>query len=179
MNILINTEDGMQKAVDHIQNEFAAVSTGKATPALVENINVECYGTVMKLKQLAFISSPEPRLLVVDAFDPKTVSAIEKAIRVSNIGINPVVSGKIIRLPIPPLSEERRRELVKNCKKLVEHTHIQIRGCRREAIDALRNFIKDDDELKTLEKNVQKLTDGFCKKVDYIFAAKEVEVMTV
>ncbi len=111
--ITMNAEECMEKAAEYLKQEFSAIRTGKASPALVENIDVECYGSMMKLKQCASISSPEPRMLVVDAFDPGTVQAIEKAIRESKIGINPVVSGKIIRLPIPPLSEERRRDLVK------------------------------------------------------------------
>ena len=181
--ILMNAEEGMEKSIEHMKHEFAAIRTGKASPALVENIDVECYGSMMKLKQCASISSPEPRMLVVDAFDPKTVGAIEKAIRESNIGINPVVAGKIIRLPIPPLSEERRRDLVKTCKNIAEDMRVRIRGCRRDAMDALKKCVKDggitEDDLKTFEKDVQKLTDDFGRKVDDTFAAKEAEVMKV
>jgi ribosome recycling factor len=181
--ILMNAEEGMEKAVEYMKHEFAAIRTGKASPALVDNIDVECYGSMMKLKQCAAISSPEPRMLVVDAFDPKTVPAIEKAIRESNIGINPVVAGKIIRLPIPPLSEERRRDLVKSCKNIAEDTRVRVRSCRRDAMEGLKKCEKDgkitEDDLKTFEKDVQKLTDDFGKKVDETFAAKEAEVMKV
>lgn len=181
--IVMNAEECMEKAAEYLKHEFSAIRTGKASPALVENIDVECYGSVMKLKQCASISSPEPRMLVVDAFDPGTVQAIEKAIRESKIGINPVVAGKIIRLPIPPLSEERRRDLVKTCKNIAEETRVRVRSCRRDAMDALKKSEKDgamtEDDLKTFEKDVQKLTDDFVKKVDDLFTAKEADIMKV
>lgn len=181
--VLINAEEGMEKAVDYMKHEFAAIRTGKASPALVENIDVECYGSAMKLKQCASISSPEPRMLVVDAFDPGTVQAIEKAIRESKIGINPVVAGKVIRLPIPALSEERRRDLVKTCKGIAEDTRVRIRACRRDGMDELKKIQKSgaitEDDLKNLEKDVQKLTDDYSKKVDETFASKEADIMKV
>jgi ribosome recycling factor len=181
--ILMNAEEGMEKAADFMKHEFAGIRTGKASPALVENIDVECYGTMMKLRQCAAISTPEPRMLVVDAFDPSTVQAIEKAIREGNLGINPVVAGKVIRLPIPPLSEERRRDLVKTCKNIAEDTRVRIRSCRREAMDALKKSEKDgvitEDDLEGFEKDVQKLTDDFVKKIDDTFVSKEVEIMKV
>ena len=181
--ILMNAEEGMEKAAEYMKHEFSAIRTGKASPALVENIDVECYGSMMKLKQCASISSPEPRMLVVDAFDPGTVQAIEKAIRESNIGINPVVAGKVIRLPIPPLNEERRRDLVKTCKNIAEETRVRIRSSRREAMDALKKAEKDggitEDDLKAFEKDVQKFTDEYVKKVDEGFAHKDAEIMKV
>jgi len=181
--VLMNAEEGMEKAVDYMKHEFAAIRTGKASPALVENIDVECYGSMMKLKQCASISSPEPRMLVVDAFDPGTVQAIEKAIRESKIGINPVVAGKVIRLPIPALSEERRRDLVKTCKGIAEDTRVRIRACRRDGMDELKKIQKGgaitEDDLKNLEKDVQKLTDDYTKKVDETFVSKEADIMKV
>lgn len=179
----MNAEEGMEKAVEFLKHEFSAIRTGKASPALVENIDVECYGSMMKLKQCASISSPEPRMLVVDAFDPSTVQAIEKAIRESNIGINPVVAGKVIRLPIPALSEERRRDLVKTCKNIAEDMRVRVRACRRDAMDGLKKSEKDggitEDDLKGYEKDVQKLTDDFIKKIDETFTAKDAEIMKV
>ncbi len=179
----MNAEEGMEKAVEYLKHEFAAIRTGKASPALVENIDVECYGSMMKLKQCASISSPEPRMLVVDAFDPSTVQAIEKAIRESKIGINPVVAGKVIRLPIPALSEERRKDLVKTCKGVAEDMRVRIRSSRREAMDELKKTEKSgaitEDDLKNLEKDVQKLTDDYIKKVDETFASKEAEIMKI
>jgi ribosome recycling factor len=181
--ILMNAEEGMEKAVDYMTHEFAAIRTGKASPALVENIDVMCYGTVMKLKQCAAISSPEPRMLVLDAFDPGTVQAIEKAINESKIGISPVVAGKIIRLPIPALSEERRRDLVKTCKNIAEETRVRIRGARREGMDGLKKAKNEgsitEDDIKNYEKDVQKLTDDFVKKVDEAFTAKDADIMKV
>src|SRR5438105_5867018 len=131
-DILLEAEVAMEKSVDYLVHEFASVRTGKASPALVENLDVQAYGASMKLKQLALITTPEARLLVVQPFDASTVQAIEKALRESNIGINPNVDGKIIRLPIPALNEERRRELVKNIKHLAEECRVRVRTARRD-----------------------------------------------
>lgn len=173
----------MEKAAGYMSHEFAAIRTGKASPALVENIDVEAYGAVMKLKQVAMISTPEPRLLVISPFDAGTVQAIEKAIRESKIGINPSVDGKIIRLPIPALSEERRRDLVKTCKTIAEETRVRIRASRREGMDLLKKSQKEgsitEDALAAYEKDVQKLTDDYGRKVDDAVAAKEADIMKV
>ncbi len=181
--IMMNAEESMEKAVDYMTNEFSAIRTGKASPALVENIDVEVYGATMKLKQVASISTPEPRLLVLNPFDASTVQAIEKAIRESKIGINPVVDGKIIRLPIPALSEERRRDLVKTCKTISEETRVRIRSARREGMDNLKKAQKEgtitEDDLKDYEKDVQKLTDDHGKKVDAAVVLKEADIMKV
>lgn len=179
----MTAEEGMEKAVDYMSHEFAAIRTGKASPALVENIDVEVYGSVMKLKQVAMISTPEARMLVVSPFDASTVQAIEKAIRESKIGINPSVDGKIIRLPIPALSEERRRDLVKTCKTIAEETRVRVRSSRRDAMEALKKAQKEgaitEDALGAYEKDVQKLTDNFGKKVEDTFTAKEADIMKV
>jgi ribosome recycling factor len=181
--IMLTTEESMEKAVDYMSHEFAAVRTGKASPALVENIDVEAYGAQMKLKQLALITTPEPRLIVIQPFDGGTTSAIEKAIKESKIGINPNVDGKIIRLPIPALTEERRRDLVKGIKQMAEETRVRVRSARRDGIEGLKKAQKDgtltEDELQRLEKDVQKLTDDFVKKVDDALAAKEADIMKV
>jgi len=181
--IVMNAEEGMEKAVDYMSHEFAAIRTGKASPALVEGIDVEAYGATMKIKQLAVISTPEPRMLVINPFDASTVQAIEKAIRESKIGINPSVDGKIIRLPIPALSEERRKDLVKTCKTIAEETRVRIRASRRDAMDHLKKSQKEgeitEDELGTYEKDVQKLTDDYGKKVDEALVAKEADIMKV
>jgi ribosome recycling factor len=181
--IIMNTEEGMEKAVNYLTHEFATVRTGKASPALVEGIDVEAYGAMMKLKQLALISSPEPRLLVINPFDASTTQAIEKAIKESNIGIQPSVDGKVIRLPIPALSEERRRDLVKTVKHIAEETRVRIRAARRDGMESLKKAQKEgtitEDDLESCEKEVQKLTDGYVKKVDEAFAAKEADIMKV
>lgn len=181
--IMMNTEEAMEKASNYLHHEMASVRTGKATPALVENIDVEAYGAQMKLKQLALITTPEARLLVIQPFDAATVQAIEKAIRESNVGINPNVDGKIIRLPIPALTEERRRDLVKGIKQLAEETRVRVRSARRDGIESLKKSQKGgtitEDDLERYEKDVQKLTDDFVKKIDDAVNAKEAEVMKV
>ena len=181
--IMLTTEESMEKAVDYMTHEFAAVRTGKASPALVENIDVEAYGAQMKLKQLALITTPEPRLIVIQPFDGATTSAIEKAIKESKIGINPNVDGKIIRLPIPALTEERRRDLVKGIKQMAEETRVRVRSARRDGIEGLKKAQKEgtltEDELERREKDVQKLTDDFVKKVEDALTAKEADIMKV
>ena len=181
--ILMNTEVGMEKAAEYMSHEFASVRTGKASPALVDSIEVEAYGSMMKLKQLALISTPEPRMIVISPFDAGTTQAIEKAIKESKLGIQPIVDGKIIRLPIPALSEERRRDLVKTVKQIAEETRVRIRSARREGMDQLKKAQKEgditEDDLKHCEKEVQKLTDDFVKKVDESFASKEADIMKV
>ena len=181
--ILLDTEASMEKGVEYMIHEFAAVRTGKASPALVENIDVEAYGAMMKLKQLALITTPEPRLLVIQPFDGSTTKDIEKAIKESKIGINPIVDGKIIRLPIPALSEERRKDLVKSINQMAEEARVRVRSARRESLDAIKKSEKDgkvsEDNRETFEKEIQKLTDGFVKKIDDAFALKEADIMKV
>ena len=181
--ILLETEAAMEKGFEYMQHEFAAVRTGKASPALVENIDVEAYGSTMKLKQLALITTPEPRLLVIQPFDASTTKDIEKAIKESKIGINPAVDGKIIRLPIPALSEERRKDLVKGIKQMAEEARVRVRSSRREGIDGLKKAQKDgkitEDDLASYEKEIQKLTDGFVKKIDDAFNSKEADILKV
>ena len=181
--IIMTAEEGMEKAVDYMTHEFATVRTGKASPSLVEGIDVMAYGSMMKLKQLALISSPEPRLLVISPFDASTTQAIEKAIKESNIGIQPNVDGKIIRLPIPPLSEERRRDLMKTVKHIAEETRVRIRSSRRDGMEGLKKAQKEgkitEDDLGKFEKDVQKLTDDYGKKVDASFMAKEADILKV
>jgi ribosome recycling factor len=181
--ILLDTEASMEKAYEYMQHEFSAVRTGKASPALVENIDVEAYGAMMKLKQLALITTPEPRLLVIQPFDASTTKDIEKAIKESKIGINPAVDGKLIRLPIPQLSEERRKDLMKGIKQMAEEARVRMRSSRRDGIDALKKAQKDgkitEDDLESYEKEVQKLTDGFVKKIDDSLVHKEADIMKV
>src|SRR3989449_1294970 len=139
-DILLEAEMAMEKSVDYMVHEFAGVRTGKASPALVENVDVQAYGANMKLKQLALITTPEPRLLVVQPFDAGTVQDIERALKESKIGITPAVEGKIIRLPIPELSEERRKELVRSLGKMAEEARVRIRGNRRAALDEAKKL---------------------------------------
>src|SRR3954447_23023132 len=181
--ILFETEEGMEKSVDYMIHEFSAVRTGKASPSLVENVDVEAYGSAMKLKQLALITTPEPRLLVVQPFDAATVRDIEKALKDSKIGITPLVDGKIIRLPIPELSEERRKDLVRSLRQMAEEARVRVRGNRRSALEESKKLQKSggltEDQLRDLEGDVQKLTDRFVKSIDEHLERKDAEVMKV
>lgn len=181
--ILFEAEEGMEKAVHFMSHEFAAIRTGKASPALVENIDVEAYGSSMKLKQLALISAPEPRLLVIQPFDAATVRDIERAINESRIGINPAVDGKLIRLPIPELSEERRRDMVKLIKQLAEEAKVRLRSARKTGLDEAKKMKADviltEDSFKDYEKQVQDLTNKYTKKIDELAVAKEEDLMKI
>jgi len=182
-DILLEAEMSMEKSVDYLIHEFAAVRTGKASPALVENIDVHAYGSTMKLKQLALITTPEPRLLVVQPFDAATVQDVERALNESPIGITPAVDGKVIRLPIPELSEERRKDLTKSLGKMAEEARVRVRGNRRAALDEAKKLKASgsltEDGFRDLEEEVQKLTDRFVKSIDDHLKQKETEIMKV
>ena len=182
-DILLEAEMAMEKSVDFMVHEFAAVRTGKASPALVENVDVQAYGSAMKLKQLALITTPEPRLLVVQPFDVGTVRDIEKALNESRIGITPSVDGKIIRLPVPELSEERRKDLVRSLGKMAEEARVRVRANRRAALDEAKKLKASggltEDGMRDTESEVQKLTDRFVKSIDDHLARKEAEIMKV
>jgi ribosome recycling factor len=182
---LLETEDAMQKALDHLIHEFSTVRTGKASPSLIENLDVyiHSYGSQMKLKQLAVISTPEPRMLTVSPFDPSTTQEIERGIRESKLGLNPVAGDRTIRVPIPELSEERRKEMVKLVKQLGEDAKVRIRAVRKEGMDAAKKMKADnvltEDDQKVHETEVQRLTDKFVKAIDEQIQTKEAEVMKV
>src|SRR5213595_223298 len=182
-DILLEAEMAMEKSVDYLAHEFSGVRTGKASPALVENIDVQAYGSTMKLKQLALITTPESRLLVLQPFDAGTVQDIERALKESKIGITPAVDGKIIRLPIPELSEERRKELAKSLGKMAEEARVRVRANRRAALDEAKKLKAagelSEDGLRDVEDEVQKLTDRFIKSIDDHLKHKEAEVMKV
>jgi ribosome recycling factor len=182
-DIILEAEMSMEKSVDYLMHEFSGVRTGKASPALVENLDVQAYGSTMKLKQLALITTPESRLLVVQPFDAATVQDIERALNESKIGITPAVDGKIIRLPIPELSEERRKELVKSLGKMAEEARVRVRSNRRTALDEAKKLKTaggvSEDELRDAENEIQKLTDRFVKSIDDHLKHKEAEIMKV
>jgi len=182
-DILLEAEMSMEKSVDYMVHEFAAVRTGKASPGLVENVDVRAYGSTMKLKQLALITTPDPRLLVVQPFDAGTVQDIERALKESKIGIMPAVEGKIIRLPIPELSEERRKELVRSLHKMAEEARVRVRANRRTALDEAKKLKAagelTEDGFRDAEEEVQKLTDRFVKSVDDHLKHKEAEILKV
>jgi ribosome recycling factor len=180
---IFTAEESMEKALEFMMHEFSAIRTGKASPALVENLDVEAYGSAMKLKQLALISAPEPRLLVIQPFDASTVKDIERAINESKLGISPVVDGKIIRIPIPELSEERRRDLAKTVKQIAEESRVRMRACRREAMEQSKKLQKEgvltEDALRDAEQDIQKLTDKYVASVDTHVQHKEAELLKI
>ena len=181
--ILFGAEEKMAKTEEFIVHEFAAVRTGKASTGLVENIMVEVYGSQMRIRELAGITTPEPRMLVIQPWDAGSIQPIEKAIQKANIGLNPAVQGKLIRLIMPELSEERRHEFVKIVRKMAEDGRVAIRHVRRDAIEHLKKEVKSgdipEDDEKHAETEVQKLTDSYIGKIDAHLAHKEKEIMTV
>ena len=182
---LLETDELMQKASDFVSSEMSSIRTGKASPALLDNINVhvEAYGSSMPLKQLALVSAPEPRLLTVQPHDPTIMADVERALRESRLGITPAADGRLIRLPIPELSEERRRDLVKIIKDMAEQGRVRVRAARKDGMDQLKSALKDsdiaEDSFHDMEKEVQELTNKHVKSIDEHFAAKEEDVMTV
>jgi ribosome recycling factor len=181
--ILLEAEDKMIKTETVVVNEFAGVRTGKASPALVENILVEVYGSQMRLRELAGITSPESRQLLIQPWDIGSVQAIEKAIQKANLGLSPAVQGKIIRISFPELSQERRQEFVKIIKKMSEDGRVAIRHVRRDSLELLKKAKASggvgEEEIETAEKEVQKLTDQYIAKIDAHVVTKEKEIMTV
>ena len=178
-----DTEDRMKKALDAINRELATVRTGKATPKMLDGIKVEYYGTLTPLNQVASISSPDPKMLVVQPWEQTVIPEIIKAVQKADLGLNPMAEGNIVRLPIPPLTEEHRQDMVKLVKKLGEDAKIAIRNIRRDANDKLKKAEKDseitEDDLKTGQKQVQDYTDSYIKKIDDTIKAKEQEVMEI
>ncbi len=173
----------MSKSLHALQNELTKLRTGRASPALVNNLPVSCYGSTSPLNQIANISVQDARTLAVTPWDKQMVPVIEKAIMESNLGINPMSAGQVIRIPLPPLTEERRKELARTVRGDGENTKIAIRNIRRDALGTLRDFLKEkeisEDEEHRAQDRLQKLTDQSTTEVDAIVAAKEVEIMEV
>ena len=182
-DFLLEAEDKMSKTEQVVVNEFAGVRTGKASAGLVENIMVEVYGSNMRVRELAGITTPEPRTLAIQPWDANSLHAIEKAIQKSNLGLTPSIQGKIIRIFFPELSQERRQEFVKIVRKLAEDGRVAIRHVRRDAMELLKKHGHDsgttEDEVKHAEKELQKLTDEYTGKIDGHLVHKEKEIMTV
>lgn len=182
-DILREGAERMQSALDSLEEDFSAIRTGRASPALVEHLPVEYYGTSTSMIQLATISVPEPRQLLIRPFDPASLKDIEKAILVSDLGLTPNNDGKVIRLNLPQLTEERRRELVKIVHNRMEETRVRIRNVRRDLIRDLRDFEKEglisEDDQERGEKELQELTDKLTEKVDEIGDVKEKEILEV
>ena len=177
------TKARMSKSIDAVSREFSAVRTGKASPSLLDTVRVEAYETQMPVNQLATIATPEPRLLVLQAFDKSTVGDIVKGIQVADLGLNPVVDGQTIRIPIPPLNEERRKEMVRRCKTIAEEGRISVRNIRRDSNDTLKKAEKDkdisEDDLKKGLDEIQKVTDDYIEQIDDLFERKEKDLLEV
>ncbi len=174
-------ELGMEEAVDVVKGRLSRIRTGKATPALLDGIKVEYYGTPTPLNQLAAIAVPEPRLLTVKPFERSIIQDVERAIQAANLGLNPSSDGMMIRLQVPELTEDRRRELAKQAKDIGEDGKVAVRKVRQEANDSLKKEQKDgeitEDEMHRDREAVQKLTDKYCEQIDGIVAAKSAEIM--
>jgi ribosome recycling factor len=181
--VLSEAKDGMQKSLAGFTHDLAKVRTGRANPALLEGVTVDYYGTPTPLKKLAQLNAPEARLITIQPFDRSAISEIEKAIHKANLGFSPVSDGKIVRVPIPELTEERRKDLVKQVKKLGEEHKVGVRNARRDAIALVKEFQKDgdlaEDDARHLTEKVQKLTDDFTAQIDKAVEAKEAELMKV
>lgn len=183
MSIIDQTKAKMTAAIEHLKNELKNIRSGRANPAMLDNVQVEVYGSMMRLKDIATVSSPEARQLLITPFDPHNSPVIGKAIEKANLGVQPLVEGNVIRIKIPPMDESLRKEMVKLCHKRREEGKVSIRNIRRDANEAVKKMKSDgeitDDMVKKLEKGVQELTDKFCKEADDTADKKEKEIVTV
>jgi ribosome recycling factor len=181
--LLRETEERMRKTIDVLESDLRAIRTGRASPALVERVMVEYYGTPTPLKQLAVISAPEPQLLTIRPYDPGSLGDIERAILKSELGLTPSNDGRIIRLPIPRLTEERRQELAKMVRQRIEEGKVALRNVRREVLDDLREFEKEklvsEDDFYRGKDDLQDLTGRYAERMDQISARKQQEILTV
>lgn len=183
--LLEEVELSMEEALEHMKTDFGGVRTGKASPSLVDNMDiyVASYGTSMKLKSIAVVSTPDARSILIQPFDPSTLNDIKKAIAESRLNITPIIDARSVRLPIPELSGERRKELVKYVKSIAEETKVRVRGGRKQGMDGIKKMKADnvitEDDVHRLEEKVQKLTDKYVKSIDEMVVSKEKEIMTV
>jgi ribosome recycling factor len=169
----------MKKALDHTMHDFSAIHTGKATPTMVEGMMVEAYGSQMRLKECAAITTPDARMIQIQPWDASLVKAIEKAIQTANLGFNPIVDGKIVRVPLPDMSRERRLEFVKTAHRIAEEGRVQVRNGRRDIMETVKKSKLPEDESKRLEKDIQAATDKAIKDIGDHFTAKEKELLAV
>lgn len=182
-DIIKNADEKMTKTITVLKTELATMKAGRANPTMLDRVHVECYGSMMPINQLAGVSAPEPRVLLIQPWDKSSIKDIEKAILKSDLGLNPSSDGQVIRLIIPELTEETRKNLVKTVKKAGEDAKVAIRSIRRDANDKIKVLKKDstitEDEAKKAEDNIQKETDRFIKEIDKIIETKEKEIMSV
>ncbi len=179
--LLKEAEQKMAKSIESLQQEFSGFRTGRATPSLLDVVHVDAYGSKMKINQLGNVTVPDPHMIVIDLWDKSLIGAVEKAIMASPLGVTPSNDGRLIRVPIPPLSEERRRELTKVANKLAEEARVAVRNVRRHVIESLKKEQKDgkitEDDLHRLTDEVQKITDKHIEKIDQLLKAKEKDIM--
>jgi ribosome recycling factor len=182
-DFLADAKRRMDKSIETTHHEFNSIRTGRASPALLDRISIDYYGTPTPLKSLASISAPEARLLVVQPFDPTAIKSIERAIQESDLGLTPSNDGKVVRLPIPALTEERRKDLVKVVRRVAEDGKVAVRNVRRDVMQHLKELVVNgdvgDDEERRAEQQVQKITDEHTKTIDDLLKAKEAEIMEV
>jgi ribosome recycling factor len=182
-DFLADAKRRMDKSIEATHHEFNSIRTGRASPALLDRVTIDYYGTQTPLKSLASISAPEPRLLVVQPFDPGAIKNIERAVQESDLGLTPSNDGKVVRLPIPALTEERRKDLVKVVRRVAEEGKVAIRNVRRDVMQHLKELVVNgdvgDDEERRAEQQVQKITDDHTKSIDDLLKVKEAEIMEV
>lgn len=183
MSLNDQTKKKMELVIDHLKKELQAIRTGRASPALLDGISVEIYGSPMRLKDIAQVAAPEPRLLQVSPFDARNAAAISNAIEKANLGLRPRVDGNVIRISIPPMDDAMRKEMIKLCHKKCEEAKVGVRNERRHANDTAKREKKEgtlaEDVFNKLEKNIQEFTDKFCKEADELAARKEKEISTI
>jgi ribosome recycling factor len=177
--ILTDTQTKMTKAVDHTLHEFSNIHTGKASPSMVESIMVEAYGSMIRIKDCAAISTPDARQIVIQPWDKGLTQAISKAILIANLGFNPAVDGSIVRIPLADMSRERRQEFVKVANRLAEEGRVHVRNVRRDCLEAVKKAKLPEDEAKRTEKEIQALTDKSIEEINKHLASKEKDLLTV
>ncbi len=178
-NVIEDTKSKMRAAIDHLKKDLQQIRTGRAHSGIVENVSVEVYGTPMRLRDIASISTPEPRLILITPFDTKNAPVIGKAIEKANLGLNPIVDAKAVRVNIPPMDAQMRNEMIKVCHKKREETKVSIRTIRQNVRKHYTDSDIAEDEKKKLDKQVQELTDQFCKEADEVSKHKENEISTI
>jgi ribosome recycling factor len=179
---LEDAKDSMDKAIKHTSSELTKIRAGKAMPSMLDGISVEYYGSMTPISQVATVNTPDPRTILIRPFEKKMIGEINKAINNSDLRLNPQLDGDMVRLTIPPLTEERRRELVKKVKNEIEAGKVSVRNIRKDTNESLRKLLKEgasEDEVKRAEEKVQTLTDSYISKIDVLMSNKEAEIMTV
>ncbi|MCQ2305932.1 MAG: ribosome recycling factor [Bacteroidales bacterium] len=180
--ILDEAGETMESTIKHLESEFQKIRAGKASPMMLQGVKAECYGVLMPIEQIANIGTPDPRQIIVMPFDKSSIGAIDKAIQAANLGFNPKNEGEFLRILVPPLTEERRRDLAKRAKTAAEDAKVGVRNIRRNANDDAKKLEKEgvsEDEVKQLQEEIQKLTDKFTKKIDDLYELKQKDILTV